>query len=229
MFHEIARVLWGVDTVSLMSTQTNTRAELYQFQDLIQNLVSLEYETDLSPISSGTRLRTAQRKVQTRNRHMHRPCRSHQSRLSAGSSFHNIGSVLAQLTMDSDSNSDDEIDMNDFVHLDAPSLEARPHFNPKPTSAPACTSWKNVHPIVVLLLASVAFSVVLTMISGKFQMEFETFGAVIHLLTLISHPRRGRIPERPGFSRDTTRIRAVLRHCQRLPQFPPGVGRSVGL
>lgn len=177
MFEEIARALWGVDSFSMLDVQDSDRGELYQFQALIQNLVSLDNGESQAPISFGSRLKAVHKQAVSRNGQAQRPLRLRQSHLSSSSSFKNLGSVLGQLTMDTDSDYEDEMDLSDFIDLDALGGESSPRKDAPHERLPPGTSWKDVHPVIVLLLASVAFSIVLTMISGKFQ---ETAGPAIH-------------------------------------------------
>jgi hypothetical protein len=65
--------------------------------------------------------------------------------------------------------SEDLIDLSDFIYLDAPGVENMEdeHFAEPDSSRKDFLT--NIKPTVVLLLASVAFSIILSFISGKHQ------------------------------------------------------------
>ncbi|KAH7141359.1 hypothetical protein B0J13DRAFT_556682 [Dactylonectria estremocensis] len=165
MFDEIVCAVWNVDTVPTLDLPESDPDELYRFQELIQNLISLEDTKHLKSGSSGSRLRAVQRQLKSQKKTMRRQ-RADRPPVQPIGSFQSIGSVIRELTRDTDSFHEDEIDLEDFIDLDA--------FGVAPVdSNPASCSeslephveWKDVHPIVVLLFASVAFSIALTAVS----------------------------------------------------------------
>ncbi|KAF7556625.1 hypothetical protein G7046_g6244 [Stylonectria norvegica] len=181
LFDEIARAVWGLDNVPAVDTPKCAPDELNRFQDLIQNVVSVENNVDKMPSKPapfGARLRSVQKRVEDHKANETRTRHPHQQTIPPNSSFQSIGSVLGKLTKDTDSYYDDNIVLSDFVHLDAFECDEPLNPMPKPRSKqktkPAgpqdmlskCHQRKNIRPIVVFLLASVAFSVVLTAVTS---------------------------------------------------------------
>ena len=171
MYDEIVCAVWGIASVPALNTQEAGTSGLYKFQELIQSLVSLDDLTDqvLSKSnSSGAPLLLVQRQMKTRMQTMESSDHFSKDFLSPEGSFQNIDSILRTITRETDSSYDEEREFAEFIHLDA--LEAVPEDPTTPTPmhpGPPSSHWKDVHPIIVLLLASVAFSIVLTAVSGK--------------------------------------------------------------
>lgn len=83
-------------------------------------------------------------------------------------SFNTIGSILGRLTVDDDAG-DDNFNLADFIHIDklqGESQVSEEGRDPEVLHGANGVSWKHVDSGVVLLLASVAFTVVLIAISG---------------------------------------------------------------
>ncbi|KAH7152935.1 hypothetical protein EDB81DRAFT_438201 [Dactylonectria macrodidyma] len=165
MFDEIVCAVWNVDTVPTLDLPESEPDELYRFQELIQNLISLEDTTHLRSESSGSRLRAVQRQLKGQKQTKLRQ-RADRPPVQPIGSFQSIGSVLGRLTHDTDDFYEDDIDLGDFIDLDAFGVEP---VDSNPTSSSESlepsVEWKDVHPIVVLLFASVAFSIALTAVS----------------------------------------------------------------
>ncbi|KAF7548243.1 hypothetical protein G7Z17_g7181 [Cylindrodendrum hubeiense] len=167
MFDEIVCAVWNIDAVPTLDMPENDPDELYRFQELIQNLISLEDIKHLKSRSSGSRLRAVQRQLKSRKRKLGLGQRTDRPPIQPVGSFQSIGSVLGRLTHDTDSFYEDEVDLGEFIDLDAFGVEPD---DPKPTTSSdpmePPVEWKDVHPIVVLVLASVAFSIALTAVSA---------------------------------------------------------------
>lgn len=146
----------------------NDPDKLYRFQELIQNLISLGDIKHLKSRSSGSRLRTVQRQLKSRKRKPVLRRRADRPPVLPDGSFQSIGSVLGRLTHDTDSFYEDDVDLGEFIDFDAFGLE---FDDQKPTQSSdlvePTVEWKDVHPIVVLVFASVAFSIILTAVSSK--------------------------------------------------------------
>lgn len=166
MFDEIVCAVWNIDTVPTLDMPENDPDKLYRFQELIQNLISLGDIKHLKSRSSGSRLRTVQRQLKSRKRKPVLRRRADRPPVLPDGSFQSIGSVLGRLTHDTDSFYEDDVDLGEFIDFDAFGLECD---DPKPTqssdSMEPTVEWKDVHPIVVLVFASVAFSIILTAVS----------------------------------------------------------------
>ncbi|KAK7432532.1 hypothetical protein QQZ08_000739 [Neonectria magnoliae] len=167
MFDEIVCAVWNIDTVPTLDMPESDPDELYRFQELIQNLISLEDMKRVKSRSSGSRLRAVQRQLQSRKRKPGLMPRANRPSVQPIGSFQSIGSVLGRLTHDTDSFYEDDVDLAEFIDLDALGydvVDAKPTA-PKEPVEPS-VDWKDVHPIVVLVLASVAFSIALTAVSA---------------------------------------------------------------
>lgn len=169
MFDEFVRFVWDVDGIPVLLAPTSapTEAEMCRFQELIQNLVSLDDLTDQSSARSGTRLKLAQRQMAKRKPRSTPAQGSRRPDVSSAGSLRSTASVLSRFTKDTDSSFGEKLDLSDFIYLDAleaDSTAATPSDSQEPASP--TNLWKNISPVVVLLLASVAFSVILTAVSG---------------------------------------------------------------
>jgi hypothetical protein len=171
MFDLITSMLWPPDGASGSDTPPGSSKELYYFQELIQILVSLnkpEPRIDRKHQPSGMPLRRMQaenefRKGQQAFRHLN---------LMTDSSFQNIDLVLGRLSMEC--NKEDDFDIGDFIHLEDLEAEAAPLpstslFQELLVGLETTSGWKNTEPAVVMLLASVAFCVILILVSGKYS------------------------------------------------------------
>jgi hypothetical protein len=163
MFEEIVCAVWDIEFVPTIDFPDEPNA-LCRFQELAQNLISLEETNAFKSRSWGSRLRTVQRQLKKRKGKI-----STLPVLPDGS-FHSISSVLGRLTHDTDEFHDEDLDLGEFIDLDA--LEGYVN-EPKRVSSTesmdtTAAEWKDVHPRVVSILASVAFSIGLTALSGEF-------------------------------------------------------------
>ncbi|KPM37280.1 hypothetical protein AK830_g9291 [Neonectria ditissima] len=167
MFDMIVCAVWNIDTVPTLDTPKNDPDELYRFQELIQNLISLEDMKRLKSRSSGSRLRAVQRQLKSRERKPGLMPGANRPSVQPIGSFQSIGSVLGRLTHDTDSFYEDDVDLAEFINLDALEYDAvDAKLTPTKEPVEPSVDWKDVHPIVVLVLASVAFSIALTAVSG---------------------------------------------------------------
>lgn len=78
-----------------------------------------------------------------------------------------IQHVLGRLTRDTDSGDEGDIDLNEFLYLEAIQEEDSARDRRRVHAPTSNNTWKDISPMVVLLLASVAFSIVLAMIPGR--------------------------------------------------------------
>lgn len=163
--------VWGIATLPRLVTPESGTEEIYRFQELIQNVVSLDDRTDEAlskSSSSGARLLAIQRRVKAQKHQMDKLEYSSEKFQSSGSSRVNIGTVFGRLTRATDSSYDEDREFSEFIDFDA--FEDAPEDSTVPALAGLAaprSQWKDIHPVVVLLLASVAFSVVLTVVSGR--------------------------------------------------------------
>lgn len=186
-FDQLASVVWDLPEIAEFNHRENHNNDLYYFQELIQNLVKPRdghRPALLRDRSIGSRLRNLQR------RREHGKCRStveYPTLNSADASFQSIGSVLGRLTMD-DEPAYDNFDLADFIHIDR--LQGEPlasegayvrEFLHSMLGAP----WKQVDSAVVLMLASVAFTVVLMVISGASFLRGLGWRAAVRWSTVI--------------------------------------------
>ena len=172
MFDDIAKAMWDIHDVSALSGSDMRPDELYHFQELIQNLISPQGPHNRSPskkyMNFDTRLRSIRKQILDRKRDMESNKASRRRRSQDSAPFRNIGAVLGRLTKDTDSVGDDDIDLGDFIHLDALQAESTEGSISQASSGllPR-TPWKDIDSTVVFLLASMAFAIVLIMVSGE--------------------------------------------------------------
>lgn len=153
--------------------------EIYRFQELIQNVVFLDDPTEEAlddpgdevvpkSSSSGAPLLAIQRRVKAQKPQMDKLEYFSEKFHPSGGSYANIGTVFGRLTRATDSSYDEDREFSEFIDFDA--FEVAPEDSTVPglagLTAPR-SQWKDIDPMVVLLLASVAFSVVLTVVSGR--------------------------------------------------------------
>lgn len=191
MFDEVVQAIWGVTNVSSLEIPQSGPDEVYYFQELIQNIVSLEQmgsRLSRKHTSLGVHLQSIRRRAQERKR-VALQARNRLKAAEETTGFQNIGSVLGRLTKDTDSADEEEIELGDFIHLDALQEEPDETYDGTQTHSEApefrpSAPWKDIHPVVVFLLASVAFSVVLALISSK---PFQCLCDVFHDSILMSY------------------------------------------
>ncbi|KAH7309504.1 hypothetical protein B0I35DRAFT_82684 [Stachybotrys elegans] len=170
LYDIVAGHLWGYNTDSDPHIPTCSCDQVYQFQELIQNLVSLDRIDDqLHRASklSGVGLRHIQRGIAQRARGVSPYFNQTRAALRQNQDFPSISHVLGQLTKDTDSGDTGDVDIGDFIHLEAIQEEdARQRRHEVPLAAHK--PWKDISSMLVLLLASVAFSIILAVISGTY-------------------------------------------------------------
>lgn len=212
MFDDFVRSVWDVGSIPIVHVPERGPDEMFRFQDLIQSLVSpgdLNDQSTLRSTSFGTRLKLAQRQMAKRKPRSTQPQPPRRPVVSSAGSFRSTGSLLSGVTRETDSSFGDTVDLADFIHIDAmetASSVANPSYDQEPASQ--SRDWKSVNPVVVLLLASVAFSVILTAISGK-PRALKHINAHSNLFPLLAI-QSGCTVYRP----------------KKFPQGPPGYARS---
>lgn len=184
-FDQLARALWGASELGI--TVHHSDAELCYFRELAQSLVSLDRDKAAGkPHVSHMRLRTLQAHSDSKKKV---PISSGFNIPQMPAAFwkdsisSNMNHIFKKLTMDTDSIDEDAIDedafdFEDFVHLDAfhpRSTSPQPVLVREFMSAMPDTRLKTIGPSVIKILASVAFSGVLTFISSKcYEICFST-------------------------------------------------------
>lgn len=165
VFDEVCFVLWQVDNLHTFADTD----ELSKIQDFIQDLVSIdkvEARLPQRPSRQGSRLRTIYdrkgKQKEVCNCAQRAPCMESLST----DEFPSLDNALS-LSSGAHQDSEDLIDLSDFIYLDAPGVENMEdeHFAEPNSSRKDFLT--NIKPTVVLLLASVAFSIILSFISGK--------------------------------------------------------------
>lgn len=169
MFDNVVHAIWDVTNIPSLSNPQSGADEVYHFQELIQNIVSLEKLVDRLPRkhqSLGLRLQNIRKRVEARRQTSLLAQQSPKAAEDTAAGFQNIGTVLGRLTKDTDSADEEDIDLGDFIHLDALQEEPDEEAQSDPPEVISCAPWKDIHPTVVFLLASVAFSIILILVSG---------------------------------------------------------------
>lgn len=164
MFEEIACAVWDIQSVPVTESPGGG---LDRFKALAQDLVSVEETSTFESRSCGSQLRAVQHQLKKRWRNGWLP-QEQFSLVLPEDSFQSISSILGRSTHETDRFHGDDLRLGDFIDLDALGgadvLEQASSMDMMDTT---WAEWKDVHPIVVSVLASVAFSIGLTAVSGK--------------------------------------------------------------
>ena len=167
-FDQLAGAVWDHPEVTNSYHGKGHTEDLYYFQELIQNLVQSGDSHRPAPMkerSFGSRLRNLQVR---RDYSKSMPSAESHTSVCGEASFHSIGSILGRLTVNDEAGADN-FDLADFIHLDKLEGEGQVSEGSRAREALHITHgapWRHVDSGVVLLLASVAFTVVLIAISG---------------------------------------------------------------
>jgi hypothetical protein len=161
--------LWAYTDIPNSDEAKGGAESLYRFQELVQQLVSLErnaYRTPLARNASGTRLDTIQRELSRGNAQARRSDEAFESALPIeipGPKDKRAEDRLAFGSLPEE----DELSLGEFLHLEL--FDDGNGSQSLLDSAPpeSSSGWKDILPMTVLLLASVVFSIVLTMVLGK--------------------------------------------------------------
>jgi hypothetical protein len=173
LYDEIVFSLWAYTDISNPGQVLDRTDSLYRFQELVQHLVSLERNasrTSLGGKRSGTRLDVIQRHICSQ-----KGLSTAVSQAAEAASPIDIPETTgyrgpAQY-QDTKLRPGDGFSLDEFLHLE---LFENDEGNPDSESIHSDQSkaWKDILPITVLLLASVAFSIVFTMVLGEFPAPF---------------------------------------------------------
>jgi hypothetical protein len=178
LFDRIAFSLWAYTDESPVGTPPTAATDLYYFQELIQELVSIEKNGGRIPQGhhpSGSRLCAIQRDMQTL------AAQTTTSSSSTCSSIHgqhggpsfDLGGAPEELPDDfADSPDlvgfiDTDFPITDFINMDLCDDFEKPPQESTPTPELWHRPWKDIPPTIILLLASIAFSIILAVAIGK--------------------------------------------------------------
>ena len=183
MFDEIVRVVWQQDHGLGTDSWSAPSQDLLHFQELIQNFVAVG--------ESGNKLSRKTRRLGARLRNVRKDIELRQQEFTIAKTsrdldkgFQNIGSVLGQLTKDTDSADEDDVELGDFIHLSALQEESTEDHsgdddNKKQDEPLPQAPWKSINPLIVILLASVAFSAVLALVTGTKATQIHFWSIVL--------------------------------------------------
>lgn len=169
LFDQTARDIWAVNDVLALPGPGMGAEELYHFQELIQNLVFLQDSHERSRSREGRlgrRLRHIRSQLQKQECSFGCEETQQRSESSHVKEFQSIADVLGRLTKDTDSADEDDVELGDFLHLEDLQEQWPDARRSQSGGLLPRTPWKDIQPTAVFILASVAFSVVLVMVSG---------------------------------------------------------------
>ncbi|KAI5458463.1 hypothetical protein BGZ63DRAFT_426855 [Mariannaea sp. PMI_226] len=178
LFDEIACAVWDINMIPIWDSSMDNPVELYRFQELVQNLICLQGIRPLKSGSFGSRLQAVQKQLKkpNRKRKFSRVQRQNQQQPPQQQppppppigSFQSIDSILGGLTYDTDESGYDEADISELIDFGAfeEDVDEPMPLQGSNKSQEMPAAWKDVHPRVVLALASVAFSTGLAAMSA---------------------------------------------------------------
>ncbi|KEY68172.1 hypothetical protein S7711_07261 [Stachybotrys chartarum IBT 7711] len=170
IFDTVVGHVWEVDSAYNLGTPQSGADQIYRCQEFIQNLVSvdqLDPRLQRKVRSLGTHLRTIQQRIGQRALANDSIRHTTRSRRRDSGVHRPIQHVLGRLTRDTDSGDEGDIDLNEFLYLEAIQEEDSARDRKRAHVPISNNTWKDISPMVVLLLASVAFSIVLAMIPAS--------------------------------------------------------------
>lgn len=163
-FDHIVPAVWDIPSPGNYPLPQSRADEMFRFQELIQNLVSIEHSDEQN--SGKERLfgsRLSKLRLRGNHRARRRCATCHGTHGTTEAVFRNIGNTLNKLSVNDASPAGDAFDLGEFIYLDkvegdtttdTPTAQDFLNYGPG-------ERWKDVQSPVVLLLASVAFCIVL--------------------------------------------------------------------